>query len=134
MADLRRHGKNEQKKGVCVASAELTFSEIVDNSDNINGALIVTLPSQSVITDVTIIERTPANAGATCDIVVGTTTLVNEGPLDSSNKPTVILNDFSTGGDIIVREGATAPTQGTFLVLIEYIEYVKSINEYTTVQ
>lgn len=127
MADLRRASKNEQKKMVCVATADIDFEDINDD------AIVFTLPIDSVIVRAYVLELTTATTSSTCDITVGTTTVVNEGALDASGELTVIYADAPTGGNVTISDGATAPTAGTFRFIFEYVEYTKTTGEYTTV-
>lgn len=126
--NLKRTGKFDQKKGVCVLACTLGFADITGD-----GSLVATLAANTVITRVTVLEDTTdtVNAGATFDLLAGATLIVDEGALDANNNATVIIVDLDIVKDIVIKAGATAPTTGTVKVLIEYIEYTKTTGEYT---
>lgn len=124
--NLKRNSKFNQKREVSVGVFELGYADITGD-----GSVVATLAANSIITKVTIIETSAVNTGATVDILAGTTVVVNEGALDANNSATVILVDLDIAKDITIRAGATAPTQGTVRIIIEYVEYTMTNGEYT---
>lgn len=124
--NLKRNSKFNQKRDVSVGVFELGYADIIGD-----GSVVATLAANSIITKVTVIETSAVNTGATVDILAGTTVVVNEGALDANNSATVILVDLDIAKDITIRAGATAPTQGTVRIIIEYVEYTMTNGEYT---
>lgn len=124
--NLKRNSKFNQKRDVSVGVFELGYADITGD-----GSVVATLAANSIITKVTVIETSAVNTGATVDILAGTTVIVNEGALDTNNSATVILVDLDIAKDITIRAGATAPTQGTVRIIIEYVEYTMTNGEYT---
>lgn len=124
--NLKRNSKFNQKRDVSVGVFELGYADITGD-----GSVVCTLAANSIITKVTVIETSAVNTGATVDILAGTTVIVNEGALDANNSATVILVDLDIAKDITIRAGATAPTQGTVRIIIEYVEYTMTNGEYT---
>ena len=124
--NLKRNSKFNQKRDVSVGVFELGYADITGD-----GSVVATLAANSIITKVTVIETSAVNTGATVDILAGTTVIVNEGALDANNSATVILVDLDIAKDVTIRAGATAPTQGTVRIIIEYIEYTMTNGEYT---
>lgn len=124
--NLKRNSKFNQKRDVSVGVFELGYADITGD-----GSVVATLAANSIITKVTIIETSAVDTGATVDILAGTTVIVNEGALDANNSATVILEDLDIAKDITIRAGATAPTQGTVRIIIEYVEYTMTNGEYT---
>ena len=124
--NLKRNSKFNQKRDVSVGVFELGCADITGD-----GSVVATLAANSIITKVTVIETSAVNTGATVDILAGTTVVVNEGALDANNSATVILVDLDIAKDITIRAGATAPTQGTVRIIIEYVEYTMTNGEYT---
>lgn len=124
--NLKRNSKFNQKRDVSVGVFELGYADITGD-----GSVVATLAANSIITKVTVIETSAVNTGATVDILAGTTVIVNEGALDANNSATVILEDLDIAKDITIRAGATAPTQGTVRIIIEYVEYTMTNGEYT---
>lgn len=124
--NLKRNSKFNQKRDVSIGVFELGYADITGD-----GSVVATLAANSIITKVTVIETSVVNTGATVDILAGTTVVVNEGALDANNSAIVILVDLDIAKDITIRAGATAPTQGTVRIIIEYVEYTMTNGEYT---
>lgn len=135
--DLRRTEKFDQKRGVCLGIYDLDFSDI-----NGDGSHLATFAPGTIITGVTLIEKTAATATAKFDLAVGsvdsagvftsTDVIVDEGALDATNVATVVLTDLTTAKDLVIKDGAgTAASAGTFKLIVEYVEYLKTTGEYT---
>jgi len=127
-ANIKRNAKFDQKREVSVGVYDLLYTDIAGE-----GSIIATFPANVLITKVTVIETDTVNAGATFDLLAGTTVIVYEGALDTNNVATLSLVDLDLSKDIIIREGegAVAPTQGSVKFIIEYVEYTKTNGEYT---
>ena len=125
-ANLKRASKFNQKREVSVGVFDLAYTDITGD-----GSIVATLAAGSVITKVVVIEKTSVNTGATFDLLAGTTVIVNEGALDANNIATVSVVDLDIAKDITIRAGATAPTQGSVKIIVEYIEYTMTNGEYT---
>lgn len=125
-ANLKRTGKFDQKKGVCVGSYDLAYTDIVGE-----GSVVATLAPNTLITKVLVLENSAVNGTATFDLLAGTDVIVNEGALDANGEVTVALVDLDIAKDITIKAGDVAPTQGSVKVLVEYIEYEKTTGEYT---
>ena len=125
-ANLKRASKFNQKREVSVGVFDLAYTDITGD-----GSIVATLAAGSVITKVVVIEKTAVNTGATFDLLAGTTVIVNEGALDANNIATVSVVDLDIAKDITIRAGATAPTQGSVKIIVEYVEYNMTNGEYT---
>lgn len=124
--NLKRASKFNQKRDVSVGVFDLSYTDIVGD-----GSIVATLAAGSVITRVTVLETSAVDTGATFDLVAGTTVIVNEGALDANNSATVSLVNLDISKDITIRAGATAPTQGSVKIIVEYVEYNMTNGEYT---
>ena len=124
--NLKRNSKFNQKRDVSIGVFDLGYADITGD-----GSIVATLAANSVITKVTVLETADVNTGATFDLLAGTTVIVNEGALDSNNSATVSLVNLDISKDIIIRAGATAPTQGSVKIIVEYVEYNMTNGEYT---
>ena len=124
--NLKRNSKFNQKRDVSIGVFDLGYVDIAGD-----GSIVATLAANSVITKVTVLETAAVNTGATFDLLAGTTVIVNEGALDSNNSATVYLVDLDISKDITIRAGATAPTQGSVKIIVEYVEYNMTNGEYT---
>ena len=124
--NLKRNSKFNQKREVSVGVFDLGYADIAGD-----GSVVATFAANSVITKVVVIETASVNTGATFDLLAGTTVVVNDGALDANNSATVSLVDLDIAKDIIIRAGATAPSQGSVKIIVEYIEYTMTNGEYT---
>lgn len=124
--NLKRNSKFNQKRDVSIGVFDLGYADITGD-----GSIVATLAANSVITKVTVLETAEVNTGATFDLLAGTTVIVNEGALDSNNSATVSLVDLDISKDITIRAGATAPSQGSVKIIVEYVEYNMTNGEYT---
>jgi len=131
MADLKRTGLNNQKRGVSVAVTEqITYAAAATPSDT-----VFTLPANSMVTGVYAIVTDAAGAGDTLDVVVGATVVANEIAISALGvaSGTVAVTNFPTGGAVTVVAGAGAALgdASTYQVVVEYIELDKVTGEYT---
>jgi len=119
MADLRRVGKNNLKRGIAVAVSEaIATSATMDDT-------IADIPVNSLITNVAVIVETASGiATDTVDVKVGATVVANEVVVGTVGvKNTEAYTQFLTGGAISVVAGADAPdAAGVIRVIVEYIE------------
>jgi hypothetical protein len=129
MADLKRTGRNNQKRGVSVFTSEIMATAVAQDDT------LATLPAGSVVTNAYVVVTTVSGTTTdTVDIKVGSTVVGNEcvvgviGLGVGTPAPTY----FGTGGDISVVSGADAPdTAGEYRVVVEYVELNKTTGEYT---
>lgn len=132
--DKTRDDLNFQKKGVCVMVAPLVETEI-----NGDGAIIGVLPERAIITDVILNVTTESGtASATIDVLVGSDVVANEIDVNSAAGAivgTVVAAQAyrATGGNVIVKDGSTAPAAGDLVMeaVVQYIELDKNTGEYT---
>ena len=124
--NLKRNSKFNQKRDVSVSVFDLEYTDIKGE-----GSIVATLAANSVITKVTVFKTTGVNTGATFDLLAGTSVIVNEGELATNNIATITLVDLDIAQDITIRAGATAPTEGSVKIIVEYIEYTMTNGEYT---
>lgn len=135
MADKRRDGINFQKRGVCVLSVPLAEADVLTT-----GSIYATLPERVVITSVGI-NVTTASTTATADLAVD----FNGAALEAAilvdglgmivGTPIATAAYSETGGNVVVKAGATTPAAGDFVgdLVIEYIELDKVTGEYTVI-
>jgi len=123
-----RVGNNFQKKAMSVAWFKADYSDII--ADSGNGTIFFVMPVDSILIHIGLVEETPANTGANATITAGAQTLVTNGALDVSGIYTLTPKHLD-GGDVIVKQGSTPPTQGTFSFFVLYIEHEKTTGEYT---
>lgn len=124
--NLKRNSKFNQKRDVSVGVFDLSYSDITTD-----GSIVAKLAAGSVITKVTVIQTSTANAGAKFTLLAGTTSIVTNGALDSNNTATVVVTNLDIAKDITIKAGSTAPTQGSAKFIVEYIEYTMTNGEYT---
>lgn len=124
--NLKRNSKFNQKREVSVGVFDLGFADLTGD-----GSTVATLAAGSVITKVTVLQTSAANAGAKFTLSAGTTAIVTNGALDSNNSATVVLSNLDIAKDITIKAGTTAPTQGSAKFIVEYIEYNMTNGEYT---
>jgi hypothetical protein len=120
MTDLTRKGNFSSKKGVCVASARITHDMVADTALN----TLFNLPDNAVITNAIVVVEVVGQASLAVDFGF------NGGDeLDSAAVLTTVAalkTDLSlatgTGKDVTAKFSA-APTAGTFVFIVEFIEY-----------
>ena len=103
-------------------------------ADGGEGSILWVLPEHSIIWSVMVIEEEATDANAKFDMTVGGIPLVTNGQLDVNGliTPPQLANlHMEVGGDVIIKEGSTAPTLGEFTILLAYIEHFKHSGEYT---
>ena len=120
MADLRKTGKNNQRRGVTVAVTE-TIATSATMSD-----ILFDLPVNcTVIGASALVTTASGTATDTVDIKVGSTVVANEVVVGvvGVQRGTLAETNFPTGGQVTVVAGADAPdTAGRIRVMLEYIE------------
>ena len=133
MTDLRRTGKNNQKRSVSVLSVPLVEADILTT-----GSIYATLPARSIILTVEIwVKTVSTTASSTLDVTANGAVVANEIAVTVAGviKGTVVTTaaDMETGGDIVVLAGSTTPAAGDFVgeLVITYVELDKSNGEYT---
>ncbi len=126
--NLTRVSNNFQKKGFSAAHFALDFTDLT--ADSGTGSIVMVMPKDCIIIHIGVIEDTAANVGANATITVGGTTIATNGPIDASTIFT-LAPVHHDGGDFIIKQGSTPPTQGTFSFFVLYIEHEKHTGEYT---
>lgn len=133
MADRKRTGLNNQKRGVSVLSAPFVEADIL-----VAGSIYATLPPRSLIQKVSVLVTTASGTtGGTVDVSANGTVVANEIDVDDTGaKVGTVVEDaayLATGGDIVVLAGSTTPADGALVgdLVIEYIELDKTNGEYT---
>lgn len=128
-----------QKKGICVFAANLM--EGLDSYEATAGNhLLGNLPPDSIITDAYIHVLTASDATAATG-KLGTTSngtqILGSSNLKTLGKQGTFAGQTSTGSGTEVWLGTTAtgtPTNtGSYVVVVEYLEYTKNTGEYTQV-
>lgn len=129
MADLRREGINNQKRGICVS-----VSDVLATSATMDDTLF-NLPENSlVIAARAIVTTISGTATDTVDIKVGSTVIANEVVVGVAGVQagTFVGGYFATGGAVSVVAGVDAPdAAGRIRIVIDYIELDKTTGEYT---
>lgn len=131
--DATRESNYFQKRGVSVFVADFVETDI-----NGDGSKFGNLPERSLVIAAGILVTTVSTTGSsTLDILVGSTVVANEVAVTAAGfiaGTMVAANQyFATGGDIIVKDGSTAPAAGDLVgeLVMEYIELDKVTGEYT---
>jgi len=133
MADLKRTGTNNQKRGVCVLSVPLLEADVIGA-----GSIYATLPPRSVIKSVALVKKV-ASATASATLTVranGANIATNVNATTAGYTAGTLVASaayLATGGDIEVIPGGTTPAAGDFEgdLVVEYIELDKTTGEYT---
>jgi len=133
MADLKRTGTNNQKRGVCILSAPLAEADVLTT-----GSVYATLPPRSVITRVALVAKTVSGTtSATLTVTAnGVNIAANINVTTAGYKAGTLVAAaayLATGGDIVVKAGGVTPANGAFVgdLIVEYIELDKTTGEYT---
>ena len=133
MADKKRTGLNNQKRGVSVLVADLAEADILTT-----GSIYATLPDNTVIMSVAVLVTTASGTpSSTLDVTYNGTVVANEIDVDDTGmKVGTVVEDAAysaTGGDVVVLAGAVTPAAGTLVgkLVVEYIELDKVTGEYT---
>jgi hypothetical protein len=124
MADLRREGRNNQRRTLEVLVSEPVIASEVSELFNI--------PKHSVINRLGVLV-VRAEAGATIDVNINGTTIMGEIGIDVTNALEYADANFSAqenGAIISVGPGSTAPTTGVVRILVEFVELDKVNGEY----
>ena len=142
--NIKTLGKNNQKKAVSISSAKIKPSALtVANGVATAGTLasgdvvkLFSLPANSVVTNAFIVVTKGATGGTqTLKITVGSTdsvAAVAVGTADGVIKGGAVTKVATgTGADVTVTTGVADLTDGEFEVVVEYIEYTRTIGEYT---
>ena len=130
--DMTLEYKHNRKRAISVGCYELKFGDITGD-----GSIVANLAPGSVPIGYTLVELSAVNTGATADVTLNGTLILNEVPLDSSHSWTdsagvnPVVTDFTNGGKLVVKAGAVAPTAGSVRLMLYYIEYNKTTAEYT---
>ena len=133
MADKKRDGLNNQKRGVSVLSAPFVETDI-----NGSGSIFATLPPRSLIIAAWVNVKTASGtASATLDITANGSVVANEVAVTTAGSiaGTIVSSAayLATGGDIVLKDGSVAPANEALVgdLVVEYIELDKTTGEYT---
>jgi hypothetical protein len=128
----RDHHYN-QKNNISVFSVEhVPYTYLTE--DGGEGSIFAVLPPHSILVHVLVIEEETTTANAKFDITVGGVAVITNGQLDANGLIGSNQLDnvhMEEGGDLIIKQGSTAPTSGEFTFCILYIEHLKHNGEYT---
>ena len=105
--NLKRNSKFNQKRDVSVGVFDLSYSDITTD-----GSIVAKLAAGSVITKVTVIQTSAANAGAKFTLLAGTTSIVTNGALDSNNTATVVLANLDIAKSVLMLYNILRRTAG----------------------
>lgn len=128
--DRKREGTYNQKRGVSVLTIPFTESQVIGD-----GSVFATLPRNSLVifANMTITTQS-GTASATIQPVIngtnyGSALAVTAAGSANINTPVYL----ATGGDVVLKPGATAPANGALVGFMEiiYIENDKVTGEYT---
>lgn len=142
--DVKKYGKNNQKKSVSVSTgtikvADLTTANGVATAGTLASGDVVTvfrLPANSVVTDAFIVVKSAVTGGTqTMKITVGTTDVIAAVAVGTAANAvkggTITRVATGTGADVTVTTGVANLTDGEFEISVEYVEYARTIGEYT---
>jgi hypothetical protein len=126
--DLRRKGLNNQKREVRVISVPLTGAEVAGD-----GSIYATLPPSALVIHGAV-TTTTAGAGSST-VVIEIAGAAHGSPSATAAAGSVINGTaklFATGGNVVVKAGATAPgTNFVGQLDLCYIEHAQVNGEYT---
>ena len=135
MTDLRRSGTLNQKKGICVAAAELDFATLTAVTGSHE---LFNLPPEAVITNAYVHVMTASDAATSNTGIIGTavdgTQVLSAANLKTAGKQGTFTGQSltTTGKTVYFKQTVVgAATVGKFLVVVEYLEYNKTTGEYT---
>lgn len=126
--DRKREGMNNQKREMRVMVVPVTGPELADD-----GSIYATLPENSTVLGVSLTTLVAGAASSTAQININGT---NHGAALATAALGSVANatpvKYSTGGDVIIKAGATAPG-ANFVgeVTISYVETQMVNGEYT---
>ena len=142
--NVKTYGKNNQKKGVSVSTAtikpaELTTSQGVASAGTLATGDVVSvfnLPGNCAVTNAFIVVKTGATGGTqTMKITVGSTDVIAAVAVGTAANAikggTVTKVATGTGAAVSVTTGVAALTDGEFEVVVEYVEFGRTVGEYT---
>lgn len=130
------NGKNNEKKSVSVASATLNFgTQAVAVGETVS---VFKLPANAVVTNAFFyVKSGVTDATSTGKITVGATDAIAAvafaGVAGAIKGGTVTKVHTGTGSEVTVAIGTANATAGEVVVIVEYIEYTKTIGELTNV-
>lgn len=125
-------GLHNRKRAVSVGVYDLAHSDIAGD-----GAVVANLPAGIVLLGYTVISDGSVTADSTAVVTIGGVTAIDEMPLDISHNDsysasgTLSVSEFTVGGQLVIKEGSTAPAAGSIKFVLEYLELNKVTGEYT---
>lgn len=133
--DVKLSGKNNQKKRVSVSSATIRVADTgtIASGDTVK---VFRLPANAVVVDAFLVTRSTITGGTqTAKITVGTTDVIAAVAVGTAANAvkggTVTKAATGTGADVIVTIGTAALTDGILEVVVSYVEYERTVGEYT---
>jgi len=128
--NLTRSGTFNQKRSLSVAYFEpIDYTDLT--AEGGTGSIMAVIPAHSTLIHIGVIELEAANVGAQATITIGADTLVTNGPIDANGLFTLAPQHSDLAGDLIIKQGATPPSQGVFEFFFVYCEHEKHNGEYT---
>lgn len=140
MTDLSRTNTLMQKKGVCMFAGAISEGTEVGELTAANGNhLLGNLPPDAIITDAYIHVETVSDAATSLTATLGTASggaqILSAATLKTLGKRGTFAGQSLTSSGVPVYLGMTyvgaATAVGTYIVVIEYLEYTKTTGEYT---
>lgn len=128
MTDRTDRRDFSQKKSSCVSAVTLEVGDF----DGTNAIEVFNLPERAFVTNVTTIAEEAGQVGLTLKIEVGADTVIATGGADVVNDPTTAAyNKLTLTGKNVKVTPIAAPTQGKFVVIVQYIEYSLGTGHFT---
>lgn len=135
--DIKRLSRNDQKVSRCASAAVITPADL-DAGQLASGDVVTlfTLPANADVTNAYIYVGTGATGGTqTMKISVGGTDVISAvavGTADGAFKGGAVTRvNSGTGADVTVTTGVATLTDGSYRVVVEYVESDKVTGELT---
>lgn len=133
--DVKLFNKNNQKKAISISSASI---KVAKTGTLANGEVITlcNLPAGAVVKDAFIVVTTAPTGGTqTLKITVGSTDAIAAVAVGTASNAvkggTVTKVATGTGATVTATVGVADLTDGEFEVVVEYVEYNRTVGEYT---
>lgn len=128
MADLKRLGRNNQKKANCVVVFEVSGQDLIDASATAEASTLGTLPMEVMVNRVTLISKT---GGGKMTVIVNGVAAISDFDLGTNlvAERDALPTYLATGGPItIVPDAITATSE--VMIVVEFVELEKVTGEY----
>lgn len=128
MADLKRLGRNNQKKANCVVVFEVSGQDLIDASATAEASTLGTLPMEVMVNRVTLISKM---GGGKVTVVVNGVAAISDFDLGTNlvAERDALPTYLATGGPITMVPESVASTS-EFMVVVEFVELEKVTGEY----